>query len=162
MHLGGGSHRTWIRHTLTMAARAGLLETQQGTQRIQLSLLSLARDVVRRVGCLRPDVQAEDEQILTGLARFDFLACLVGIDVDGGYYPNFARFYTQRTSPVAERLLQDTRMRPEIFHGDDLRLAAALHEVDRAAKSEGFAYDGWEGYPAVVQDFITAHLPMAD
>src|SRR5206468_706754 len=54
----------WIRHALTMATRAGLLETHEGTQEIKLSLLSLAREVVRRLGCLRPDVVTDDERVL--------------------------------------------------------------------------------------------------
>ncbi|MEV4752653.1 hypothetical protein AB0K21_40395 [Streptosporangium sp. NPDC049248] len=156
--IGGNSYRTWTRHTLTMAARAGSLETRQGTQAIRLSLLSLARDMVRRLGCLRPEVEAEDERILTGLTQFDFLVCLVGIDMGGGYHPNFARFDTQRTNPAAERLLRDPRMRQEIFQGDGPHLAKELHEIDLAAQNEGFSYDGWEGYTTPVQNFISAQL----
>lgn len=59
-----------------MAAQTGLLETERDTRRIQVSLLSLARDVVRQADCLRPDLDAENDQILTELTQFDTAACI--------------------------------------------------------------------------------------
>ncbi|MFG1879562.1 hypothetical protein ACGFIV_32490 [Sphaerisporangium sp. NPDC049003] len=159
--LGHDSYRTWTTHSLSMASRAGLLETRHSTEKVELSLLSFARDVVRRLECLRPDVEAQDERILTSLTQFDFLTCLVGLDIGGDYYPNFAHYNTPRTTPAAEQLLREPAMRGEIFHGDDLRLAQALDTVDRAARREGFSYHGWEGYTRPVREFIAAHFRLS-
>ncbi len=146
-----------------MAARSGLLTRGQNTREIDVSLLSLARDVVRRLACLRSDVDAEDERILTGLSQFDFLACLVAM-TDGGdsgpsgvFYPSFARFYGSRTQPAAQRLLRDPDMRKVIYPDDDEKLAPALRVVDQVARQEAFRFDGWEGYTEDVAQFVAEH-----
>jgi Putative DNA-binding domain len=158
---------SWIRHALTMAARANLLETYQDTSVIKLSLLSLARDVVRRLGCLRPDVAADDERVLNGLAQFDFLSALVPISSAAAaqekhFYTNFARFRTERTEPIAERLLTDRAMRTALTSLDDAELAVALKEISEMARSEGFRYDGWHGYQSpALDEFVLSNLPRA-
>src|SRR5687768_16620223 len=56
---------TWLRHALTMAARANrLVEAQPDGQRIQVSLISLAATKVVALRCLRPDVEEQDERVL--------------------------------------------------------------------------------------------------
>lgn len=157
-------YASWLRHALTMAARAELLTQRQGSSEIDVSLLSLARETVRRLNCLRPDVESDDERILTGLTQFDFLACLVALaDSDnrgpsGVFYPSFARFYAIRTQPVAQRLLREPEMRHTLYPDHDNRhLAQALDMIDRTAKQEGFRFDGWEGYTADVSRFVEEH-----
>jgi schlafen family protein len=161
-----GMHKrytTWLPHTLIMAGRAGVLTRRQDTPEIVDSLLSLSRDIVRRLDCLRPDVGADDETVLNGLTQFDFLACLVamadsGNDGNAGvFYPNFARFDETRTQPAAQRLLRDPEMRKIIYPADDEHLADALHAIDRAAHREAFRYDGWGGYTPDVSTFIEEH-----
>jgi len=150
-------YTTWLRHAMTMASRAELLTPRDGSQEVLDSLLSLARNVARRLECLRPDVEPEDEKILTGLTQFDFLAGLVAMadsDNKSGTFPNFARFYTQRTQPAAQRLLREPEMREIIYPGDDQHFASALHTIDREAQRAGFRYDGWEGYTSDVNAFI--------
>jgi hypothetical protein len=153
--------RGWLTHAMVMATRAGLLQIRQGDQQVLLSLLSLARETVRRLDCLHPDMEADDERILTGLTQFDFLACLVTLAQPGGGspYPDFARYRSQRTQPVAERLIGDPVMREVIFPGDDQHLAIALHELDSGAQRAGFRYDGWEGYGPRAREFVKQHLP---
>ncbi len=157
-------YASWLRHALTMAARAGLLTQGQGTSEANLSLLSLARDTVRRLDCLRPDVEADDERVLTGLTQFDFLACLVAMANSGNrgpsgvFYPSFARFYASRTQPAAQRLLREPGMRKVLYpDNDDRHLAQALHLIDQTAQHEGFRFDGWEGYTEDVGRFIKEH-----
>jgi hypothetical protein len=150
-------YKTWLRHATTMANRAGLLTPRDGTDEVLDSLLSLARNVARRLERLRPDVEPEDEKILTGLNQFDFLASLVAMadsDNKTGIFPNFARFDGERTRPVAQRLLREPDMREIIYPGNDLHFADALHTIDREAQRAGFRYDGWEGYTRDVNDFI--------
>lgn len=148
---------TWLRHAMTMASRAELLTTRDGNHEVLDSLLSRARNVVRRLEWLRPDVEPEDENILTSLTQFDFLAALVAMadsDNKSSTFPNFARFYAQRTQPAAQRLLREPEMRKILYPGDDHQLADALHTIDREAQRAGFRYDGWEGYTRDVNAFI--------
>lgn len=142
---------------MTMASRAELLTTRDGNHEVLDSLLSRARNVVRRLEWLRPDVEPEDENILTSLTQFDFLAALVAMadsDNKSSTFPNFARFYAQRTQPAAQRLLREPEMRKILYPGDDHQLADALHTIDREAQRAGFRYDGWEGYTRDVNAFI--------
>jgi hypothetical protein len=113
--------------------------------------------VARRSQWLRPEVEPEDEKILTSLTQFDFLAGLVAMADSGnksGIFPNFARFYAQRTRPAAQRLLREPEMRKIIYPGDNQHLADALHTIDRDAQQAGFRYDGWDGYTSDVNAFI--------
>lgn len=150
-------YTTWLRHAMTMASRTELLTTRDGSQEVLDSLLSRARNVIRRLEWLRPDVGAEDEKVLTGLTQFDFLAGLVAMadsNNKSGIFPNFARFYAERTMPAAQRLLREPTMRTIIYPGDDQDLAAALHTIDREAQRAGFQYDGWDGFTQDVNTFI--------
>ncbi len=155
----------WIRHALTMATRVGLLATFDDNNReIKISLLSLARELVRRLGCLRPELAEDDEQILTSLAQFDFLACLVPMTSpelvnERGFYTNFARFRGDRVVPIADRLVEDHEMRQVLTPLDDETLAQALLEIHKMARQEGLRYDGWMTYGQPVVDFIKEHLP---
>jgi hypothetical protein len=163
-----GSRRwfiTWIRHGLTMAARSNLFVRQEDDRRIELSLLSLALEVVRHNECLRPDAAEDDERLLDSLCQFDMLAVLAAIadakSLDTRYYyTSFARFYGHRTEPIVRRLIKDEGMRSAIAPLSDDDLAHALREVDRRATTEAFRYAGWMGFddPEIVA-FLEAHPP---
>lgn len=64
-----------------MASRARhFRETDQDGGEKELSLLSLARTVIVRLDCLRPDLQETDaDKMLTSLAQFDLLFNLAAI-----------------------------------------------------------------------------------
>jgi hypothetical protein len=152
----------WLRHALTMASRAQHLD-EQGQH---ASLLSLARPVIERLSCLRPDGPApDDEAVITSLARFDVLSNITAIDGAGDvdprvFWPNFARFRQDRIQPIVERLLTDREMRESLFQGDDAELSLALAAIERVAHQEGFRHDGfmtWTRTP--VGDFIEQHRP---
>lgn len=165
-----GYDKNWLRHALTMAARADhLREERDGGGTVDLSLLSLARNVVGRLDCLRPDgLQPDDDAIFTDLAQFDLLSNLVAIDdvreqKGRVFYPNFARFRQERIQPIADRLVGDPEMRAALLHHGDEVLAIALFEVGNRAASEGWRFDGfmgWEGTP--VASFVAEHLPKQD
>lgn len=159
-----GYDTNWLRHTLTMASRAQHFEREQEGQTV--SLLSLARSDAARLDCLRPDgVAPDDEALLTSLAQFDILSNVVAIGdaqtVEGRvFYPNFARFRQTRVQQAAERLLNDPAMREALFPLDDADLATALQAIGNVARSEGWRYDGFEGWDRTpVGEFIEENLP---
>lgn len=161
-----GYDRNWLRHALTMASRADhLQEERDGGQKVSLSLLSLARNVVAGLECLRPDgLQADDDAIFTDLAQFDLLSNLIAIDAakdtDGRvFYPNFARFRQERIQPIADRIVTDRGLRGELFENGDVVLAQALVEVGSRASSEGWQFDGFEGWERTpVATFVVSQL----
>jgi hypothetical protein len=157
----------WLRHALTMASRAHhLYEQRDDGQTLELSLLSLARNDIARLDCLRPDgLVPNDDEVITSLAQFDVLSNIVAIDgaADTGqrvFYTNFARFQQGRIQPIVDRLLIDADMRQTLFtHGDD-DLADALATIGQRAQQDGWRFDGfdtWDGTP--VGRFISQHLP---
>lgn len=137
-------YATWLRHALTEAARANLLQEK--------SLITLAAERATQVPALSPEVAAADDRLISSLCQFDFLAAVTIIGTTGqlstsNWYANFARFYTARVQPVADRLLADETMRATLFPKSDALLAAALREIDRMASNEGWKYNGWHGWP---------------
>lgn len=162
-----GPYKTWLRHGLTMAARAGLFTREIDAQSSEISLLVLGAEQIDRLECLRPDVVAGDDAILTSLCRFDFLAALIAIDEmgtadDGGFYPSFASFYTSRIEPLALDLVTGDALRQAVFRGDDGKLASALLALHEHARTEARGLGGWTGYesPAVTA-FIANHAATA-
>lgn len=162
----GDSERypSWIRHGTTMAARSGLLIRDEGDRRLELSLLSLAREHAIKHECLHPDVTPDSELIMDSLCQFDFLAGVTAIGDMGtadsrAFYTSFARFYSSRTEPIVVRLIDDPEMRNKLFPHNDRSLALALAEMIRAANYEGFRYTAWGGFdnPAIGR-FLASHL----
>jgi Schlafen, AlbA_2 len=161
-----GYDKNWLRHALTMASRADhLQEEKDDGRRVDLSLLSLARNVVARLNCLRPDgSQPDDDSIFTDLAQFDLLSNLIAIDDVGDaegrvFYPNFARFRQERIQPIADRLVADQDLRAELFRNGDQILAKALFEVGSRAANEGWRFDGFESWEHTpVAPFIVEQL----
>jgi hypothetical protein len=141
--------RSWLRHGLTMAARSRLLVEDREGREVEGSLLSLAHRVVAQRDFLRPGLSGEDERILDSLCQFDALAALAVIGETGslsGFYPNFSRFYSNRTVPVIARLISDDALRQAIFPKSDQELADALRGLDAQARQVGFRFNGWDGY----------------
>lgn len=137
---------SWLRHGLVMAARGGLLDVrnEQG-QQISLSLMLLAQEHAQRLPALRPDVAADDEDLLSSICQFDLLAALAAIDASGelddrSWYTNFARFDWSRAEPALERLLSDSVARAAISPQSEARLAEAVQAISSRAKHETFRY----------------------
>ena len=137
-------YASWLRHAVTMAARSSRLEDGK-------ALVTRSAERVAALPSLRPDISAGDERVITSICQFDFLAVLTIIAEThdrsgGGWYPNFARFYTTRSEPAAEQLISDQAMRAVLFPLPDAELAAALREVDRRSRTEGARFAGWDGF----------------
>jgi len=162
---GGLGYPSWLRHALTMAARAELLRQEHGGRVVEASLLSLALSHIRRNPCLRPDLPEDDERVLDSLCQFDALAALVAIGEAGGvgtrvFYPNFARFYSHRTEPAIVRVIEDREMREVIFALDDESLAVALRALNDRASQEGWRFAGWDGFlNPRISAFLDDHPP---
>lgn len=148
-------YATWLRHALTQAARANMLT--------ETSLITLAAERAAEVPALLPDLVPTDDRLITSLCQFDFLAAVTIIGATGelstsNWYTNFARFYTSRVVPIAERLLSDVTMRATLFPEPDALLAAALREIDRMATKEGVRYSGWHGWAySTIGTFLAEH-----
>ncbi len=134
---------SWLRHGLTMAARANLVEGQN-------NLIARGANVVRRLACLRPEEAEESEAIATSLCQFDVYGCLNvmgsrrSLD-SSNYYPSFARYHSYRSVPAFVRLVEDETARREIFGEDKVWLAACMKELIESAEKEGFRYMAWMG-----------------
>ena len=161
--------KNWLRHGLTMASRAqGFTQEREDGQKVEVSLLTLAAQVVERVPALHPDTDDQDA-ILTSLAQFDFLANLAAIDESGStdssvFYTNWARFRQERVQPVADRVIREPAVRHAIFrdHGDD-DLAVALRAVGKLAGQEGIRYDGFWGWDRTpVGEFLRAQASTSE
>jgi hypothetical protein len=153
-------YNNWIRHTVTMAARAGLMDRTEGGTRREVSLIASALELARRETSLLPDVAPDDEALLDSLCQFDVLAAMAAFDEasssDGAhYYPNFCRFNWGRSEPSVVALIDNPVVRKTIFPRPDAELAAAISDLARMAHKEGFRYmvdDGWESKP--VTEFL--------
>jgi hypothetical protein len=156
-------YTNWLRHALTEASRAGLLQSHDGQRQIELSLLQLAAEHIDRLPALRPDVVPGDEAILNSLTQFDLLSILTAVadasSVDSGiFYTNFARMDWSRSEPALEALLEDEDMRHELVPLGDQDLADAVREISRIAQSEGFRFTVFGGWHSqAVQNFLRAH-----
>ncbi|MDQ0784540.1 hypothetical protein [Streptomyces sp. B3I8] len=140
-------HGSWLRHGLTNAARAGMLNSE-GTH--SSGLIAGAHNVVREVPALHPGTSADDDTVLNSLCQFDALGALVvmgetGITDSRNFYTNFARYYTQRTEPALVAITRDDAMREALFAGDAGLLRKSLRALVHIADKESFAYSGWEG-----------------
>lgn len=149
-------HPYMLRHAVVSAGRAGLLEPKD---RKGVSLVSMARAVIDRLDCVRPDRSKSDDRILDSICQFDFLAALAAIADYGGvdtktFYTSFAYFFTERVEPIVAQLLTDPHLRKAIFPLSDADLAAALSALNHLARSEGFRFSGWDGFSGRILEFI--------
>jgi hypothetical protein len=162
-------YNNWIRHGLTMAARDGRLDRQEGGTRIEVSLVQEALELARGEEALRPDLSADDDALLDSICQFDALAAFAAFDdagsADGShYYPNFARFNWMRSEPAVVALIEDDAARAAVFPRPNDELAAAIRSLAQLARGESLRYrviDDWESKPVV--DFLQgASPPVAD
>jgi hypothetical protein len=155
--------RTWIRHALVMAARAGLLQEDRNGALVEVSIISLAQAHAARLDCLHPDLSGSDE-VLNSLCQFDALACLAVI-AEGrrtqNAYPSFGVFHEYRVEPALARMIQDAEMRTVVAPMSDSQLADALRYLDFSARQQFFM--NWDGYvDRRILDFLDAHQHMKD
>jgi len=158
-----GHYGNWLRHALTHAARANLLDEDHQGRKVPVSLLGRALANASRLDCLRPDLLADDDRLLSSICQFDLLACVAGINQgrrvgSAFFYPNFARYFAHRSEPAVRALLDDPSARAALFPESDQDLADVLRALDEQAQREGFAFSGWMGFedPRIVR-FLEEH-----
>lgn len=157
-------YTNWLRHAVTMAARAYLFTQDIDGQQGEVSLIELAHNHIRRLACLRPDADPESDTITSSLCQFDALASFIGVDnansLDGThFYPSFARFYSRRTIPIVRRLIEDAELRRIAFPRSDPELAQAIREISHRAEQEGWRF-GFTGFrDDVVGRFLDENPP---
>lgn len=150
------SYRSWIRHAITEASRAGLLvrsdETEKGGNLIAMSAALLIHSPD-----LRPDVQVADdaepgEAFLDSLCQFDFLWCCLSLasnedaSSSAAYFPSCAAYHQHRVTPALYLVENKPEVRAAIF-GDisDRKIADSILEVIEMAKGQSWNYGGWWG-----------------
>lgn len=145
-------YNNWLRHAVTTAARSNLLRVEVDGRFQDRSVVRDAVDFIRNHNCVRPDVNAEaEESLLASVCQFDALGCVAAISTAGSldgsnFYPNFARFYSNRTEPTFRQLVTDERLRAQVAPVPDDELSIILNGLDRAARSEGVRFNGWSGF----------------
>lgn len=147
--------RSWLRHGLTMAARAQVLDRP--------SLIPLGIEVAVK----EPELQLimyEEDQAIEAACQFDFLANVriwVLTKDAREPYPNFGLYYNHRTDPIIEDLVaggESCKALPESTSHRDIADAIAL--LNQLASQEFFRFGGWDsGLPNSVRDFIEQHQP---
>ncbi len=145
-------YNNWIRHAVTMAARANLDRVEQDGQFVKRSFLASALEIVQAHECFRQDVYgSHKDAALDSMCQFDALACVAamveGGHVDGAnFYPSFAAFDTERTEPIFVRLVSDSGIREAIAPITDRELELVLDRLSEVAQKEGTRFGGWWGF----------------
>jgi hypothetical protein len=157
-------YNNWLRHAVTMAARANLNRVEVNGRFEDRSFLMASARLVEDHECLRQDLyRADEDRILTSLCQFDALACVAAIVEagslhDGSFYPSFARFHAHRAESAFSKLLSDPELRSAIAPVSDEELAVYLRGLSEAASKEGMRFDGWWGFnDGEIVDFLREH-----
>ncbi len=151
--------RTWLRHALVMATRAGLLQHDVDGKQQPLSILKIAEGHAARLDCLRPDEGQEGELLFNSICQFDAVSCLSMIafgDRLANVYPSFGQFYARRTAPAIIRVIEDPDVRATVAPLSDQDLADAIRYLGRTAR-QAFPWN-WDGFDSPAIDrFLTEH-----
>ncbi len=157
----GEYYNNWLRHALTMAARAGDLQEQQEGRQVELPLLSLCQQTALQHPCLSQDV--DEDSLLDSIVQFDVFFNVVALFSQSrtsgtDYYPNFSRFYSRRSDPAFRMLVEDPTVRAALAIDGNDKLAATLRTLFESARQESFRYSGWDGVlDNVVRAFMDQH-----
>ncbi|GEM_PF-1773162 len=163
---------SWLRHAVTMASRAGLLQKHAGREQGG-QVLSLARSLAADSPALRPDYRpdtplpladelAHDDWLLNSLCEFDMWWCIIAVASrpqlrDGSsYYPSCAAFHQWRSQPTLEHIGTEPDVRRTAFGdiSDQVIADATLTVVDMAVQQShqyGGWWDGFERLPQVAE-----------
>jgi hypothetical protein len=166
----GHSYPSWIRHALTMAVRARLLASSNGSLRGG-GLIALSSDMLIKSPELRPDLpDAEDENaladtLLDALCQFDLLWCCLALSAaetktTDAFYPSCSAYHQHRAMPIVVALDIDAEARRAVFGDiDDKVVATSTVQVleytrEQSRRSGGF----WSGARELpLRGFIQSH-----
>lgn len=145
-------YNNWLRHAFTMAARANLLRVERDGRFEDRSVLAVVSEYIQQHECLRPDLHVgHEDRVVASLCQFDALGCVAAIATAGSldrgnFYPNFSRFYSERTEPIVRRLISDETLRAQVAPIADDDLSIVLKGLSEAALNEGMRFNGWSGF----------------
>jgi hypothetical protein len=174
---GGYEWVSWLRHAVTMASRANVLQ-DTGGRSSGGQALSLARALAADSPALRPDFStatnlpeaeelAHDDWLLNSLCEFDLWWCVLALanrpdSRDGAaYYPSCAAFHQWRSQPTLTHIATEPEVRKAAF-GDtpDQVIADAMLAVVKMAVGQSHQYGGWwDGFAddPKVAAYVDAH-----
>jgi len=174
---GGYEWPSWLRHAVTMASRANLLQDTDGRSRGGQAL-SLARALVAESPALRPDygpdtilpradALAHDDWLLNSLCEFDLWWCILALASRpesreaAAYYPSCAAFHQWRSQPTLTYIATEPDVRRAAFGSTtDQVIADAMFAVVMTAVGQSHQYGGWwEGFAndPQVAEYLKAH-----
>ena len=157
---GGYEWPSWLRHAVTMASRANLLQDTGGQTRGGQAL-SLARALIAGSLSLRPDYSpdtvlpqadalAHDDWLLNSLCEFDMWWCILALankpeSRDGAaYYTSGAAFHQWRSQPTLTHIATEPEVRRAAFGSTtDQVIADSMLAVVRMAVGQSRQYGGW-------------------
>ena len=146
------SYRSWIRHGLTEASRAGLLRSDPSSK--GGNLIGFSADLLLERPELRPDLNLPgnsdlSEPILNSLCQFDFLWCCLSLasadsSASAAFYPSCSAYHQHRITPIIHQLENDAQIRQDVF-GDmpEQIIADSIVAVAENAHSQSLNYGGW-------------------
>lgn len=168
------SYASWLRHSLTMAARANLL-VSKNRKRVPGSFIGFSRVSAARIKALHPDVSPnttdqfevgkppdELDPLLDSIVQFDFLWCLatqIKTADTSEYYPSFIGFFARRTEPAIKSVIadQDERLRVSLLDtANNREIRDALEKVLESAREQSMSAGKFPWY--VESDQISRFL----
>ncbi|MEC5193097.1 MULTISPECIES: AlbA family DNA-binding domain-containing protein [unclassified Arthrobacter] len=153
------SYRSWIRHGLTEAARAGLF-VRAGESSKGGNLIALSSELMVENPTFWPDIQgfsASDPTaaFVDSLCQFDFLWCCLSVanvgegPLSASFYPSCSAYHQSRILPLFRRLEAEPKIRNAVF-GDipEPQIANAIITVIEMAYRQSWDYGGWWDSPS--------------
>ncbi len=159
-------YSSWIRHAVTSASRANVLDVEDSPRGQSAALISRALNLASVTPDLVPDFPEpsttvptvlDDSPLLDALCQFDILWCLVAY-VEGGahhhFYPSSSAFDQRHSYPAFELVAADEEARRALFPGhSDAEVAQAIDVVadsGRRQSQNNPGFNWWDDLPDTV------------
>ncbi|WP_341946459.1 hypothetical protein [Microbacterium sp. LWH11-1.2] len=170
-------YSSWIRHAITSASRANVLDKGDDSSTQTAAIISRALDLAAETPELIPDLApatpasptgVDDSLMLDALCEFDVLWCAVAFSVDRqshDFFPSSAAFEQRHAYPAFERLVRDDQMRRKLFPDlSDAQVAECIDVVADSARRQSQQNPGfnwWDDLPDTVTNWIKNVRPNA-
>lgn len=166
-------YSSWIRHALTSAARADVLDVEDTQSGQTAALISRALNLASTAPDLVPDFLApavavpsvlDDTTVLDALCQFDILWCLIALvegDADHHFFPSSAAYDQRHSYPAFELVATDAAVRASLFpRSTDADVARAIEVVANMGRRQSRhnpGFNWWDDLP----DSVTRYLRQA-
>lgn len=168
-------YASWIRHALTSAARANVLDMDEAQSGQAAALISRALSLAASTPSLVPDFPVpsptvptalNDNPLLDALCQFDILWCLVAF-VEGGaqhhFYPSSSAYEQRHAYPAFELVASDPIVRQALFPGrSEAEIAQAVDvvaETGRVQSQHNPGFNWWDDLPDTVTRWMSSVTP---